>query len=74
MHYQVLRAVSDSHVHVICRDGAFEQLPDYIRHQGPWQVVQRGETTNLKRSYRLRLARYGFVLEHSGLALFKAED
>jgi hypothetical protein len=73
MHYQVLRSVSDNHIHVICRDGEFEQLPDYIRHQGPWQVVQRGETTNLKRSYRLRLARYGFVLELCASALFKPE-
>jgi hypothetical protein len=73
MRYQVLRSVTDSHVHVISRDGEFEHLPGYIRHQGPWQVVQRGETTNLKRSYRLRLARYGFVLEHSALALFKPE-
>lgn len=73
MHYQVMRSVSDKHVHVICRDGEFDQLPDYIRHQGPWQVVQRGEIVNLKRSYRLRLARYGLVLEHSELALFKPE-
>lgn len=41
--YQTLRSVSDNHVHVICRDGEFEQIPDYIRHQGPWQVMRRGE-------------------------------
>jgi len=70
MQYQCLRSVKDDHVHVICRDGEFEQLPDYIRHQGPWQVVKRGEIINLKRSFRLRLARYGFVLEHSDLAVF----
>ena len=46
-------------------------MPEYFREQGPWQVMQRGEITNLKRSYRLRLARYGFVLEHSESAVFK---
>ena len=73
MQYLCLRSVKDTHVHVICRDGEFEQLPDYIRHQGPWQILQRGEIINLKRSFRLRLARYGFVLEHSELAPFEPE-
>ena len=72
--YQCLRSVSDNHVHVICHDGEFDQLPDYIRHQGPWQLLRRGEIANLKRSYRLRLARFGFVLEHSELALFAPEQ
>jgi hypothetical protein len=74
MQYQCLRSVKDNHIQVICRDGEFEQLPNYVRHQGPWQVVRRGDVDNLKESYRLRLARYGFVLEHSNLALFKPEE
>jgi hypothetical protein len=71
--YQTFRSVTDTHLHLLCRDGEFEQLPEYIRHQGPWQVLRRGETINLRRTYRLRLARYGFVLEHSKLAVFNPE-
>ena len=74
MRYQCMRSVSDPHVHVICRDGEFEQLPNYVRHQGPWQVLSRGEVVNLRESYRLRLARYSFVLEHSDVAVFKPEE
>jgi hypothetical protein len=58
--------------HLICRDGEFEELPDWLRQQGPWQVLRRGDITNLKRNYRLRLARDGYVLVHSELAVFKA--
>jgi hypothetical protein len=71
--YQTLRSISDHHVHLICKDGEFERLPDYIRHQGPWQLMHRGEVTKLKRNYRLRLARDGYALVTSGLAVFKPE-
>jgi len=72
--YKNLRSVSDHHLFVVCRDGEFEQLPEYIRKQGPWQAMRRGEITNLRRTFRLRLARYGFVLEHSKLAVFNPEE
>jgi hypothetical protein len=70
MQYQTFRSVSDIHLYVLCRDGEFEQLPEYILKQGPWHVMRRGDILNLRRTYRLRLARYGFVLEHSKLAVF----
>ena len=41
MSYQTLRSVSDHHIFVVCRDGAFYELPDYVRHQGPWQGMHR---------------------------------
>ena len=36
--------------------------------------MRRGEITNLRRTYRVRLARYVFVLEHSKLAVFNPEE
>jgi len=30
----------------------FDELPDHIRHQGPWQGMQRGEIDKLKANYR----------------------
>jgi len=43
MQYQTLRSFSDNHVFVICYDGRFDELPDHVRHQGPWQGMHRGE-------------------------------
>ena len=56
--YQSLRSTSDNHIHLICREGEFKELPDHVRHQGPGQVMQRGEIAKLKRTFRLRLAAY----------------
>jgi hypothetical protein len=71
--YQTLRSVSDNHVFVVCPDGRFDELPDHIRHQGPWQGMQRGEIDKLKANYRRALARDGYVLVQSELAVFKPE-
>jgi len=73
MQYQTLRSVSDHHGFVICRDGSFYELPDHIRHQGPWQGMHRGEIERLKPEYRVALARDGYVLVQSELAVFKPE-
>ena len=70
MRYQTLRSVSDNQVHVICRDGEFESLPDAIRHQGPWQMMRRGKVDHLKPEYRLVLARDGYALVKCELAVF----
>ena len=74
MQYQTLRSVSDHHVHLICgAEEAFADLPDHVRHLGPWQVMSRGEIELLKPEYRLALARDGYVLVQSELAVFKPE-
>jgi hypothetical protein len=71
---QTLRSVSDNHVHLICEaDEAFADLPDHVRHQGPWQVMRRGEIEALKPEYRLALVRDGHALVTCELALFKPE-
>jgi len=62
MQYQTLRSVSDNHVFVICYDGRFDELPDHVRHQGPWQGMHRGEIEKLKANYRRALARDGYAL------------
>jgi hypothetical protein len=71
--YQTLRSLSDNHVYLICLDGEFEELPDYIRHQGPWQGMHRGEIDKLKPEYCLALARDGYALVKCELAVFKPE-
>ena len=74
MQYQTLRSVSDHHVFVLCHDGKFyETVPEEVRKHGPWQGTQRGEIDKLKPEYRLALARDGYVLVQSELAVFKPE-
>ena len=74
MHYQTLRSVSDNHVFLICgADEAFADLPDHVRHQGPWQAMQHGEIEKLKANYRLAPARHGYALVKCELAVFKPE-
>jgi hypothetical protein len=61
-------------VFVVCRDGAFYELvPEEVQHQGPWQMMQRGEIEKLKPEYRLALARDGYALVTCELAVFKPE-
>jgi hypothetical protein len=71
--YQTLRSVSANHVFVICYDGRFDELPDHVRHQGPWQGMHRGEIEKLKANYRRALARDGYALVKCELAVFKPE-
>ena len=61
MQYEVWRS-RDNFLHVMCFDERFDQLPDRIRHLGPWTGARRGEVQNLKLHYRLLLAEQGFVL------------
>jgi hypothetical protein len=71
MKYQTLRSVSDNHLFVVCRDGQFYELPDGVRHRGPWQVQHRGELVNL--NYLVDLEEQGYVLVRCELAVFKPE-
>jgi hypothetical protein len=72
--YKILRSDSDTDLYLLCPDGKFEQLPDAVRRQGPWQALRQGDVTDLKETYRVRLGRYGFVLEHTKLAVFSLEN
>ena len=73
MQYQTLRSVSDKHVFVVYYDGRFDELPDHVRHQGPWEGMQRGEIDRLKANYRRTLARDGYALVRCEVGAFKPE-
>ena len=63
----------------IVRVGAYIRIsasPDHkllILRQGPWQGMHRREVERLKPEYRLALAREGYALVKSELAVFKPE-
>ena len=71
--YQTLRSISDNHIFVICYDSRFDELPNHLHHQGPWQGMHHGELDKLQANYRLALARDGYALVRCGLAVFKPE-
>ena len=71
--YQALRSISDNHVFVVCRDGAFYDLPEVVRHRGPWQGMGRGDVGKSQARARLDLEEQGYSLVRSDLAVFKPE-
>jgi hypothetical protein len=63
--YELSRSNRDNRIVVICRDGAFYDLPHPILHLGPWTGAGRGDIERLKPAYRALLAEQGFVVVYS---------
>jgi hypothetical protein len=74
MQYQTLRSITDNRLFVVCRDGKFYDLPDQVRHRGPWQGMHRGDIVGLNPDYWLDLQEQGYSLVRCELAVFKPED
>jgi hypothetical protein len=73
LRYQAMTAVRDKSLHVICYEDKFEQLPDEIRHRGPWQGLKRGNVEALKADYRIALARDDYVIVQQSVGVFAPE-
>ena len=73
MRYEAVRSNTDKSMHIICAEGAFESLPDCVRHLGPRQGLSGGDNAQLKPHYRLQLPEQGFVVVYQKLAAFTAE-
>ena len=58
---------------MLCRDGGFYDLPDHVRHRGPWQGMRRGDIANLNPDYWLDLDEQGYALVRCELAVSKPE-
>jgi hypothetical protein len=58
MLYEIVRSTTDKSLFVIFNVGAFDALPNRIRHLGPWQGLTAGHIERLKLHYRLRLTRF----------------
>jgi hypothetical protein len=72
--YQTFRSVSDLHLFVVCRDGAFyDSVPHDTRRRGPWQGQHRGDLANLNTHYLLDIEEQGYALVRCELAVFKPE-
>ncbi len=73
MRYKAWRSHSDKWLRVIHREDEFDELPDMIRHLGPWTGAAEGDIDNLRPHYRMLLAEQGFVLIYQPAATFNPE-
>ena len=71
--YALLRSVSDGRVHLLVPADRLDALPDPHRTRGPWQVLHRGEVSNLLPDYRARLAADGAVLIEAPVSVVRVE-
>jgi hypothetical protein len=71
--YKCWRSGADKNLHLICRCGGFDQLPDRIRQLGPWSGSKEGEVERLRPDYRALLAEQGFVVVHRHPYQFEPE-
>jgi hypothetical protein len=65
MRYEARRAIFHPTVHVIVREGDFMAVPAKIRVLGPWRMLSRGDTAQLKSDYRLAITRERYALVHA---------
>ncbi len=72
--FEVMRSVANFSFHVIVRAGEFDQLPASVRHEGPWQIIGRGEMDKLRADYRFQIARQGYAVAYHHISGFSAED
>jgi hypothetical protein len=73
MRYETNRSVTDNSIHVICRQGAFYDLPHQVLHLGPWTGSKEGDVERLPLHYRLMLLEQGFVLVYKHPLSFAVE-
>lgn len=63
--YVHIRSVSDKNLHVIHPDTEWNAIPERIRHQGPWQVLSRGQIADLTPSIAADIERQGYAIRRS---------
>jgi hypothetical protein len=73
--YKVWRSRKDSSLHLLCGEGegAFDALPNAIRHLGPWTGGAEGEVDRLRLPYRLLLGEQGFVIIYQHVSKLELE-
>jgi hypothetical protein len=62
LRYEVVRSARDKALHIIFVEGKFSEIPDCIRHLGPWQPLSTGDIVNLTPHYRACIGMEGHVL------------
>jgi hypothetical protein len=73
MKYKAWRSNSDKDLHLGCREGGFEDLPQHIRSLGPWSGSREGDIDKLKLHYRLQIMEQGFTIVQRHVLAFSLE-
>ena len=60
--YECWRCTKKLKRFVIYPEGRYYDMPQEVRHLGPWTDSRRGDVVRLKPEYRLALARDGYVV------------
>ena len=59
--------------HPIFEEGGFDELPESIRRQRPWQYLKSGESKNLRPDYLKALTDRGYIIVEQTAGVFSAE-
>jgi hypothetical protein len=59
--YERRRSAVKPQVHLILREGEFDDIPLRAKRDGPWALEGAGLVVCLKPEYRLLIAKYGYV-------------
>jgi hypothetical protein len=73
MRYSVSRSVNEKNRHLVFVETGFDDLPDSIRRQGPWQHLKTGEFENLRPEFQKALSERGFIVVEQSAHVFSVE-
>lgn len=71
--YSISRSMNERNRHLIFEEGGFDELPESIRHQTPWQHLKSGEFKNLRPDYLKALTDRGYIIVERTAGVFSAE-
>ena len=65
--------MNEKHRHLIFIETHFDELPENIRRQGPWQHLKSGEFVKLRPEYQTALTATGYIIVEQSAGVFSAE-
>ena len=71
--YSISRSMNERNRHLIFEEGGFDELPESIRRQTPWQHLKSGEFKNLRPDYLKALTDRGYIIVEQTAGVFSAE-
>jgi len=71
--YSISRSMYERNRHLIFEQGGFDELPESIRRQTPWQHLKSGEFKNLRPDYLKAITDRGYIIVEQTAGVFSAE-
>ncbi len=73
MRYSIRRSIKDKTIHLVFEEACFDDLPEHVRLQGPWQHMKSGEFENLRPDYLKAITAHRYVIVEQSSTVFSAE-